>query len=147
MAASKARGGNKTTATTADPRAFIAAVEGDARRADAERLLDLYAGITKQPPVMWGASLIGFGRYHYRYASGREGDFMMCGFSPRKRDFSLYVMAGFEARAGLLEKLGPHSTGRACLYVKRLDDLHLPTLKRLIREDWREMVRRYGAPD
>lgn len=95
---------------------------------------------------MWGASLIGFGSYHYRYESGREGDFLMCGFAPRKRDFSLYVMAGFEGREALLEKLGPHSTGRACLYVKRLEGLHLPTLKRLIREDRREMIRRYGAP-
>lgn len=141
-----AKAQNKTVATNADPQAFIATVEDPARRADAERLLRLYGEITKQPAVMWGASLIGFGRYHYRYASGREGDFLMCGFSPRKRDFSLYVMAGFEAHEALLEKLGPHSTGRACLYVKRLSDLHLPTLKRLIREDWREMVRRHGAP-
>lgn len=142
-----AKAQNRTVATPADPRAYIALIEDEGRRADAERLLELYGEITKQAPVMWGSSMIGFGRYHYRYASGREGEFFMCGFAPRKRDFSLYVMAGFEDRAALLEKLGPHSTGRSCLYVKRLADLHVPTLKRLLREDWREMVRRYGAPD
>ncbi|MEE4302002.1 MAG: DUF1801 domain-containing protein [Pseudomonadales bacterium] len=141
-----AKSANKTVATEEDPHAFLATLEDEDRRADARRLLALYGEITQQPPVMWGNALIGFGRYHYRYRSGRAGDFMMCGFSPRKRDFSLYVMAGFEGREALLEKLGPHSTGRACLYVKRLEGLHLPTLKRLIRADWREMVRRYGAP-
>lgn len=140
-----AKAKNKTVATDADPAAFVAAIEDEAKRADAERLLALFTKVTEQPPVMWGV-IVGYGRYAYRYESGREGEFMMCGFSPRARNFSLYVMAGFEGREALLEKLGKHSTGKACLYVNRLSDIHLPTLEKLIRADWREMIRRHGKP-
>jgi len=136
---------NKTVATDADPAAFVAAIEDETKRADAQALLALFTKATKQPPVMWGA-IVGFGRYAYRYESGREGEFMMCGFSPRARNFSLYVMAGFDGRDELLEKLGKHSTGKSCLYVNRLSDVHLPTLEKLIRADWREMIRRHGKP-
>lgn len=140
-----AKAKNKTVATDADPAAFVAAIEDETKRADAQALLELFTKVTKQPPVMWGA-IVGFGRYGYRYESGREGEFMMCGFSPRARNFSLYVMAGFDGRGELLEKLGKHSTGKSCLYVNRLSDIHLPTLEKLIRADWREMIRRHGKP-
>lgn len=137
---------NKTAPTDVDPREFVAAIEDEAKRADAERLLELFAELTKQPPVMWGEAIVGYGSYDYRYASGREGTFLRSGFSPRRQNFSLYVMAGFDGRDDLLEKLGRHSTGRSCLYIKRLDDVHMPTLKKLIRADWREMAKRYGKP-
>jgi hypothetical protein len=137
---------NKTRPTDVDPRAFVAEIEDGAKRADAERLLELFGEVTKQVPVMWGHSIVGFGSYDYRYASGREGSSLRSGFSPRRQNFALYVMAGFDGREALLEKLGRHSTGRSCLYIKRLDDVHLPTLKKLIRADWREMANRYGAP-
>jgi hypothetical protein len=83
---------------------------------------------------MWGSSIVGFGDYHYKYASGREGDWFVMGFSPRKQDLTLYLMSGVERHQKLLEGLGKHKIGKGCLYLKSLDDIHLPTLKRVLRE-------------
>jgi hypothetical protein len=89
--------------------------------------------VTKSEPVMWGTSIVGFGRFNYKYDSGTKGEWFLCGFAPRKKDLTLYLMGGLERDPDLLKKLGKHKTGRACLYIKKLDDVHLPTLKQLIK--------------
>ena len=88
---------------------------------------------------MWGASIVGFGSYHYKYDSGREGDWMITGFSPRKKDLTLYIMMGFEKYPELMKQLGNHSTGKSCLYIKRLSDIHVPTLKKLIKASVKQL--------
>jgi hypothetical protein len=90
--------------------------------------------ITNAEPRLWGGTMIGFGTYYCRYPSGREVEWFLTGFAPRKQNLSLYVMSGFDDFEHLLEKLGPHSLGKSCLYIKRLADIHVPTLKKLIRE-------------
>jgi len=96
---------------------------------------------TQAEPLMWGDAIVGFGNYHYRYASGREGDWFLTGFSPRKQNLTLYIMSGFEQYDTLLGKLGKHSTSKSCLYIKRLDDIDLPTLSDLVRRSVEHMVR------
>jgi len=88
---------------------------------------------------MWGPSIVGFGTYQYKYASGREGDWPVAAFSPRKKDLTLYLMIGFEKRTELMQKLGKHSTGKSCLYIKRLSDIHVPTLKKLIKASLKDL--------
>ena len=118
-------------------KAFLAGVEGAERRRDAQTFLELMQRVTGEPPRMWGDSIVGFGRYHYRYESGHEGDSCLAGFSPRKNEFSLYLTGtyflGMEAeRARLLERLGKHRMGKACLYVKRASDIDLKVLEELV---------------
>jgi len=115
----------KTVPTKASVSAFIKRVENDQRRADCEALVKIMKQITRAEPVMWGPSIVGFGSYHYTYASGREGDWPLTGFSPRKHALTLYIMAGFKRYAPLMKKLGKHSTGSSCLYIKRLEDVDL----------------------
>ncbi len=112
---------------------FFARIVDEQSRNDCLALAKLMSDITKAEPTMWGTSIVGFGSYHYRYASGREGDWFVTGFSPRKQNLTLYVMTGFDDVPDLMEKLGKYTTGKSCLYVKRLEDLHIPTLKKLIR--------------
>lgn len=112
---------------------FLAAVDDDARRADAEALCRLIADATGQEPVMWGPSIVGFGTTHYRYASGREGDTPTVGFSPRKQNLTLYLTGGLDPHADLLARLGKHTTGTGCLYLKRLSDIDLDALAELVR--------------
>ena len=133
----------KTLPTDASPAAFIAAVENPTRRADAEAVCAMMAGISGEPPVMWGPSIIGFGRYHYRYDSGREGDFLRIGFSPRKGNLVLYLNPGFEGREDLLARLGKVKTSVACLYINKLADVDLDVLRELITASLDEMRRRY----
>jgi hypothetical protein len=90
---------------------------------------------------MWGSSIVGYGRYRYRYASGREGEWFLTGFSPRKRELTVYLMSGFEELGPLLEKLGKHRRGKGCLYLKSLDDVHLPTLRKLIVSSTRRLAK------
>lgn len=123
----------KTVPTDASVAAFLEAVPDERKRADAFALLDLMREATGQEPRMWGPSIVGFGTYHYRYDSGREGDMFLAGFSPRKSALTLYIMAGFDEYEDLMARLGKHSTGKACLYVKRLSDVDLPTLAELVR--------------
>ena len=128
---------NKTAPTPIDPRAFIASVESDQRRADAERLLAIMHDVTGDDPVMWGPSIIGFGSYHYTYASGREGDAPLAGFSPRKARMVVYLVGGYEERYRKdLAKLGPYKAGNSCLYFRRLDDLDEEILRFLIRDSY-----------
>lgn len=121
----------KTKATDQSVAKFIASA-GESRQADCATLLALMQKATGANPKLWGSSLVGFGDYHYVYASGREGDWFLTGFSPRKANLSLYVLNGFPGQAELLEKLGKHKVGKGCLYLNQLADVHLPTLKKLI---------------
>lgn len=123
----------KTLPTEASVEAFIAAVPDAERRADAERLAALLVEWTGEPPVMWGASIVGFGRYSYRYDSGHGGTAPLVGFSPRKANLVLYLVGGVQERhQKLLERLGPHKVGKGCLYLKRLDDVDRETLRALV---------------
>ncbi|MDE0192100.1 MAG: DUF1801 domain-containing protein [Gammaproteobacteria bacterium] len=122
----------KTRPTASSVDAFIDAVDEEHKRADCRVVAELMAEITGADGVMWGSSIVGFGSYHYRYASGREGDFFEAGFSPRKRALTIYVMAGFAEYEDLLASLGKHSTGKSCLYVKRLADVDLAVLREML---------------
>ena len=99
--------------------------------------------VTGEEPVMWGPSIVGYGSYHYRYASGQEADWPVVGFSPRKQNLSIYIMTGFEASDALLSRLGKHKTGRSCLYVNKLADVDLEVLETLVRASVAEMKRMY----
>jgi len=117
---------------------FLARVPDEQRRQDARRLCAMMQEITGQPPVMWGTSIIGFGSYHYRYASGREGDSALASFSPRRQQLAVYLVGGFETRhQSVLARLGPHKTGKGCLYLKRLDDVDQHALRELINRSVR----------
>lgn len=134
----------KTARTTASVQRFLKTVADERRRAECQTILRIMKRITRQDPAMWGTSIVGFGSYHYRYASGREGDWPLTGFSPRKQALTIYVMAGFKRYPELMRRLGKHSTGSSCLYVKRLDDIDLGVLEELIRESVAHMKRTYG---
>jgi hypothetical protein len=121
----------KTKKTDASVTGFLSAVD-EKRRADAATIAELMQKATGAPPKLWGTSIVGFGDRHYKYASGREGDWFLTGFSPRKANLTLYVLNGFPGQAELLEKLGKHKQGKGCLYINSLEDVHLPTLKKLI---------------
>ena len=125
---------NKTLPTPADAQAYLSAIEDPIRRADCQSLAALMERVSGEAPVMWGAGIVGFGSYHYRYASGREGDACLAGFSSRKGDISIYLSCGFDGREALLAKLGRHKIGKACLYVRTLADVDLAVLEELIRE-------------
>ena len=127
----------KTVPTKASVRSFLKSIDDDQRRKDCETLVRIMKQVTRAGPVMWGPSIVGFGTYHYKYASGREGDWFLTGFSPRKQALTVYIMAGFQRYPTLMKQLGRHSTGSSCLYVKRLADLDLDVLKELIRESVR----------
>jgi len=137
---------NKTRPTGASVEAYIATVADEERRRDCEILASLMTRVTGEPAAMWGDSIVGFGSYHYRYESGREGDAPLVGFSPRKGDISLYVLAGYEGEAALLARLGRHKAGKACLYLRRLADADPAVLEQLVVEAVEAMRRRYGEP-
>ncbi|MBA3533248.1 MAG: DUF1801 domain-containing protein [Ardenticatenales bacterium] len=122
----------KTKPTDDSVMAFLDTVEGEHRRQEGLMILDLMREITGVEPKMWGSSIVGFGEYHYVYASGREGDWFLTGFSPRKQNLTLYAQGGFAHHGALLEKLGKHKMGKGCLYIKKLEDIDLPTLRTLI---------------
>ncbi len=113
---------------------FLNSIKDKQRRQECLTVLEMMKKATKTEPKMWGSSIVGFGKYHYVYASGREGDWFLTGFSPRKQSLTLYIMGGLSAHEALLQKLGKHKTGKGCLYVNKLEDLDLPTLRKLIVE-------------
>jgi hypothetical protein len=123
---------NKTKATDASVEKYLAAIDDEARRKDCEALAGLMAKATKQPPRMWGTSIVGFGTYHYTYASGREGDTCVVGFSSRKGDITLYGLNAAEDAAEQLAKLGKHKAGKGCVYIKRLSDVDRKVLEKLV---------------
>ncbi|MTB53711.1 DUF1801 domain-containing protein [Lewinella sp. W8] len=123
---------NKTKPTEKSPEDFLAAVTDEQQREDSQWILKTMREVTDSPPVMWGPSIIGFGKFRYVYPTGREGDWMLTGFSPRKGKISVYLMSGVERETDLLAKLGKYKTGKSCLYIKRLSDVDLDVLKQLI---------------
>ena len=122
----------KTQATDASVEGFLNAVADDKRRAECFEILALMRQITKEEPKMWGPSIVGFGSFRYKGASGREGDWMLTGFSPRKQNLTLYIVGGFEAHQDLLKKLGKHKTSMGCLYINKLADVDKKSLKELL---------------
>jgi len=123
----------KTKLNDASVLDFLNGVEDEQKRQDSFKILEIMQEVTGEEPKMWGSSIIGFGSYHYKYASGREGDWFQTGFSPRKQSLTLYIMSGFEQYEELLGKLGKHSTGKSCLYVKKNADVDLDVLRELIK--------------
>lgn len=128
----------KTRQNDDDPQALIEAIESQPRRADAARLLSLMSEATGDAPKLWGSSMIGFGSFHYRYASGHEGDTMRVGFAPRKTALTLYGLQGHPRSEALLASLGPHTLGKGCVYVKRLDDVDIAVLRELVVHSYAE---------
>ncbi len=135
----------KTQPTAASVDVFLDAVEDERKREDARTVAAMMAEITGAPAQMWGSSIVGFGSYHYRYESGREGDFMETGFSPRQRALTLYIMAGFSEYGDLLAKLGKHTTGKSCLYVKRLSDVDQDVLRQLVERSVQYLRDKYPS--
>lgn len=129
----------KTKQTEASVEKFLNQVVDETRREDCFQIARMMQEITGSEPKMWGTSIVGFGSYHYKYASGQEGDWPITGFSPRKQDLTLYIMPGFVEHGDLMKQLGKHRTSKSCLYIKRLSDVHVPTLKKLIRQSVKQM--------
>lgn len=129
----------KTKPNKASIEKFLNSVKDEKKREDSFEILKLMKQITKAEPVMWGPSIIGFGSYHYKYESGREGDFFITGFSPRKQNLTLYIMSGFKKYPELMKKLGKYKTGSSCLYINKLEDVDMKVLKVLINESVKYM--------
>ncbi|QNL19262.1 DUF1801 domain-containing protein [Hyphobacterium sp. CCMP332] len=134
---------NKTKPTEVSPAEFIASVEPERRRTEGRILLDLFAKTTGWTPRMWGPSIIGYGEYHYKYDSGREGDFMATGFSPRKAKLSVYILPGYQDYGSILARLGKHSLGKSCLYLNKLGDIDLDVLAELITAGITDLAKKY----
>lgn len=134
---------NKTKPTSISVAAFLNAIDDKERRRDCKKVAAMMRAATGKRATMWGASIVGFGRYHYKYASGREGDFLITGFSPRAQALTLYIMPGFKQFEPLMKKLGKYKTGKSCLYIKRLSDVDEGVLQRLIEGSVRHMRQKY----
>ena len=133
----------KTKATSSSVDAFLDSAD-EQRRPDCDRLVEMMSRATGAAPVMWGQGIVGFGAYRYRYESGREGDWFLTGFSPRKQDLTLYIMAGFDRFDELMSRLGKYRTGKSCLYIKRLADIDTSVLEELITASVAHMTRAYA---
>jgi len=134
---------NKTRATIASVTEFINSIEDRQKRADARKVAAIMRRVTGKRAKMWGASIVGYGTYHYKYESGREGDFMITGFSPRKQALTVYILAGFRRFDTLMGKLGKYKTGKSCLYIKRLSDVDEKVLEQLIDRSVKYMRKNY----
>lgn len=132
---------NKTRPTAENVQKFLDGVENERKRADSFEILRLMQEITGEEPVMWGPSIVGFGKYHYKYESGREGDAPLAGFSPRAQNLTLYIMAGFDGEDALLRTLGKHKTGKSCLYINKLADVDMDVLREMVRRSYEHMRR------
>jgi hypothetical protein len=130
---------SKTKVNDASVETFLNSVSVETTRKDCFEILNLMEQVTKEPPKMWGSSIVGFGSYHFKGSSGREGDWLLTGFSPRKQNLTLYLMGGFNNYKELLEKLGKFKTSVGCLYIKKLDDVDKTVLKELIAESVKTM--------
>jgi hypothetical protein len=135
----------KTAKTSRSVAAFLKEIQDEGIRTDCRTLVRIMEEITGSKASLWGTSIVGFGMYHYRYESGREGDWFLAGFSPRKKNLTIYIMAGFDRYDELMRKLGKFKAGKSCLYVSSLEDINIPTLKQLIRESVRQLRSRYGV--
>lgn len=130
----------KTKKNDGDVEAFLNTVEPEKKRKDSFEILELMEEVTGEKATMWGESIIGFGSYHYTYASGREADWMLVGFSPRKQNITLYIMSGFDNYQNLLDKLGKHKTGKSCLYIKKIEDVDTDVLRDLVKQSVDHMI-------
>jgi hypothetical protein len=133
----------KTKPTGENVTRFLNEISDEKRRRDCFTLLELMGEITRTEPKLWASSMIGFGDCHYKYASGHEGDWFLIGFASRKQNLTVYVLSGFEQQEQLLGKLGKYKTGKGCLYIKNLEDIHLPTLRELIRKSFEHNLEIY----
>ena len=138
---------NKTTPSKASVEAFLGSVEHDTRRADGFALFELFNRVTGLKPKMWGPSIVGYGRYHYKYESGREGDFLITGFSPRKSALSIYIMPGYRDMSEKLVRLGKHRIGKSCLYINKLADIDLNVLEEIVLDGVAYMKNNYEVFD
>jgi hypothetical protein len=129
----------KTKLNNASVDKFLNGIKDEQTRADCRQIAGMMKEATKAEPKMWGTSIVGFGSHHYKYASGREGDWFLTGFSPRKQNITLYIMSGFDEYNDLLNKLGRHSTGKSCLYIKKLEHVDRKVLKRLVTTSVKHM--------
>lgn len=127
-----AKAENKTKPTKKDVEKFLNNIKDEKRREDCFKIIKLMKQITKAEPKMWGSSIVGFGNYHYKYASGREGDWFLAGFSPRKQSLTIYAMTYLENYPDILKRLGKYKTGKGCLYINKLEDVDMKVLKELI---------------
>lgn len=123
----------KTTPNNNSVEAYLESITDEKKRTDSEKIVDIMQDITNESPQMWGDSIVGFGSYHYKYDSGREGEWFLTGFAARKQSLTLYIMAGFERYDELMEKLGKYKTGKSCLYVKKMEDVQEDVLRSLIK--------------
>jgi hypothetical protein len=135
---------NKTKESAASVESYLSAIEDKARRKDCEALARLMAKAAKHPPKMWGSSIVGFGSYHYKYESGREGDMCLVGFSSRKGQISVYGLTAAHGHDELISKLGRHKAGKGCLYIKSLSDIDLKVLEKLIADAASAKKREHG---
>lgn len=142
-----AKSENKTKPTKVSPQAFLKAVEHPQRRADGQALLKFFNQVTGLKPKMWGPSIIGYGRYHYKYDSGREGDFLITGFSPRKSALTIYVMPGYRDMSDKLARLGKHKIGKSCLYINKLDNIDMDVLEEIVLDGLQYMRTNYQTWD
>ena len=129
----------KTKRTKASVTEFLDRIPDEQRRRDCVRLVEIMKSATDAKPEMWGPAIVGFGRYRYKYPSGREGEWFVAGFSPRKQNLTLYILPSVESYPDHLKKLGKHTTGKSCLYVKTLDDVHVPTLKSMLKQAFKDI--------
>ena len=133
----------KTKVSKASVEKFLNSIKDEQKRQDSFKILEMMKKITKEDPKMWGPSIVGFGNYHYKYASGHEGDMCIAGFSPRKEALTIYILPGFEKYDSLMKKLGKYKTGKSCLYIKKLADVDIKVLKELISESVKYMKNKY----
>uniref|UniRef100_UPI004048C101 DUF1801 domain-containing protein n=1 Tax=Roseivirga sp. TaxID=1964215 RepID=UPI004048C101 len=139
-----AKAQNKTTENEASVDNFLNTVTDEKKRADAYLIKSIMEEITGEPSKMWGTAIIGYGVYHYKYDSGREGDFLKVGFSPRAQNLTLYIMPGFDRYDEKMSQLGKYKTGKSCLYIKKIEDIDLDVLKDLIKSSYEYMTNKYG---
>ncbi len=123
---------------------FINSVANEKQRLDCLVLLELMQSITGEPPKMWGKSIVGFGSYHYKYESGREGDWFLSGFSPRKQNITIYIMSGLDEHQANLQNIGKHKTGKSCFYIKKLEDINMELLRKMIQSSIKIVKKRYA---
>jgi hypothetical protein len=129
----------KTKRNKGDVEAFLNSVPDEKKRRDSFTILELMKQVTGEEPKMWGDSIVGFGSYHYKYESGREGDWFVTGFSPRKQNLTLYIMSGFDEYDNLMSRLGKYKTGKSCLYIKKIDDVDQDVLQELVKKSVEHM--------
>lgn len=134
----------KTSPNDQSVEAYLDGIDNEQKRIDSKKIVELMQAVSGQPPVMWGDGIVGFGSYHYKYASGREGDWFLTGFAARKQSLTLYIMAGFDQYDRLMEQLGKYKTGKSCLYINKLADIHEDVLKTLIEESIASLKKQYG---